>query len=448
LDFAVVLRQKGNARAREGALSMRAWHARALAWLRGHGLQGLASSAGGRLAAGGPGEGVAAQDVVRIGVLGLSGIGKSSLLNALLTPGVQLLPAGGVGPLTGASVRLVPREEVLLRATYHSRSWVGDLLDEVRSDAEGSHLPARFTAWGPRAADPTWLARVLEHVLDPEAALLPECPAPLAEALAVLAGALASPAPVAVIRRDEAPARFHRLVRAHVAGALTPFCDELKLGCDAPLLAEGIELVDLPGLGTFGDESAGRTLQVLEQLRGVVLVLDRSGVPDVVMTALARSGFLRRWIAGEASGVIAVTKLDEIASSARDAATIRQRWPEHLREVREEAREIIYQQVRCAFAAAGGAQAERLLAEPERVVFPVTSHELEALHRADGTARVRLAEATGIPELRRAVLALARTQAVRWAPAVTRRLRDPSAERSPGRELYSEWLTLLDEVCS
>jgi len=38
---------------------------------------------------------------LEIGIIGLSGVGKSSLLNTLVAPTRELLPAGGVGPLRG-----------------------------------------------------------------------------------------------------------------------------------------------------------------------------------------------------------------------------------------------------------------------------------------------------------------------------------------------------------
>lgn len=350
------------------------WQRRALLWLERHGL-----AAHGHLAS------LGSPRTAQIGVLGLAGVGKSSLLNALLMPELQLLPAGGVGPLTARVVRLVHRDELMFRVSY-----------ELAAGELPSSIPPSVQRGG-------WL------------------------------------------RRAEQPAVFHRLLRAHVAADLAPLCREIEVGCPAELLAQGVELVDLPGLGAYADPRVAVTLEKLRTLRGVVLVVDRAGLPEVVLNALVKSGFLRRWLLGEAGAVVAVTKLDESASSARDAADLRRRWADHLCDVMAEAREFLCSQAKHAMERASGEDASRLFNAPERLIFPVTSREMESLHRCDGSARVALAESTGIPDLRRALLTLARSQVFGWVSSVTRVLR-ASASGSQGREMYAEWLNLLDEV--
>lgn len=351
---------------------MREWQRRARAWLyqRGVGEQlGEESSL----------------EAAQIGVIGLSGVGKSSLLNALLMPEMQLLPAGGVGPLTARIVRLAHRSELVFRVAY----------------VEGAPSPPTTS---PRLAQGAWL------------------------------------------RRSDDPATFHRLLRAHAAGELAASCREIEVGCPAELLAHGVELLDLPGLGAFGDARGEVTLRELGKLSGLVLVVDRAGLPDVILAALVRSGFLQRWLAGEAYALIAVAKLDESATSARDSAEHRRRWADHLCDVMAEARDFLCHQARHALVRSIGVEAQRLFSDPDRLIFPVTSHEMGALHRSDGSARVALAESTGIPDLRRALLTMARMQSVRWVPRVTRALRDASMERPAGQELYAEWMNYLDEV--
>lgn len=413
-----------------------------------------------------PGPGVrepavsADEPAVSVGILGLSSAGKSSLLNALLTPGLQLVPAGGVGPLTRVPIRLVHRRELRMRASYRSRRWLEDIqrelsLDRYEAVALGQ-LSILCTGDPYAAQNPAWLLRAVRYALQPSPAALPECDDAIRLSLNKLSRALESLGGKASCRHADGAGAFHRAVRDHAVGQLAPLCADLELGCDAELLAQGLELVDLPGLGTSGDVHAPIALEQLARLGAVVIAVDRSGISEVVMEALVRSGFLSRWMNGEADGVIAVTKLDLVADDARASMAVSRPWRGHLRAVMDEVRQVIRQQVRVAFARAGGPRAERLIAEPERIVCPVTSHEMEALHGrpgdgdGDGEARcrVKLAESTGIPELRRAIVAMARGQSARWTRAVTAALRagHPSPARS--RELYSEWLTLLDEVAA
>jgi Dynamin family len=393
--------------------------------------------------------GVADRDVVRVGVLGLAGVGKSSLVNALLTPGIQLMPAGGIGALSGAAVRLTYHGETELRVTYRARAWFEERLRELRAGAMDDASLRRLSLLGkeePRATvDSGWVAQALRYVLAPERTALPTCSAGTEKAIAQLSHALAHPGAEPVVRRRDQVAEFHRQVRAHAAGPLAPFCSEIELGCDAALLAHGIELVDLPGLGSFGDTQAEVARASLDQLDAVVLTVDRSGVPAVVMEALRSSGFLRRWMTGEAQALLAVTKLDEITCSARAIAAVRRRWSDHLRECMGLARDAVRAQARNALAAMAGPGAARALDDREGQVFPVSSHELEALHRGDGEARVQLAESTGIPALRRAIVAMARSRATGWAAAVTNALRSEAERGRRLADLYPEWLNLLDE---
>jgi ATPase subunit of ABC transporter with duplicated ATPase domains len=64
-------------------------------------------------------------DEVPVCFLGASGIGKSTLINALV--GESLLPQGGIGPLTAQALRVCYGEQAQFQVQYHSPGRVGQL---------------------------------------------------------------------------------------------------------------------------------------------------------------------------------------------------------------------------------------------------------------------------------------------------------------------------------
>jgi GTP-binding protein EngB required for normal cell division len=51
--------------------------------------------------------------------LGSSGVGKSTLINALVADGETVVPAGGVGPLTAQALIVRYGEQLKLEVVYH-----------------------------------------------------------------------------------------------------------------------------------------------------------------------------------------------------------------------------------------------------------------------------------------------------------------------------------------
>ncbi len=74
-----------------------------------------------------------------ISVLGVAGVGKSTLLNALLSDWMPLLPQGGVGSFTACPVRVVHREEPYLAIRRAPRSRVAQLLAELSKLVPAAH---------------------------------------------------------------------------------------------------------------------------------------------------------------------------------------------------------------------------------------------------------------------------------------------------------------------
>lgn len=77
-------------------------------------------------------------DEVTICFLGNSGVGKSTLLNALAAGDRQVLPAGGIGPLTAQATEVRFSEERRFRVTYHPKGhlWKLAFALEARLNAD------------------------------------------------------------------------------------------------------------------------------------------------------------------------------------------------------------------------------------------------------------------------------------------------------------------------
>ncbi|MCT0214372.1 dynamin family protein [Synechococcus sp. CS-1326] len=78
------------------------------------------------------------KDEVTICFLGNSGVGKSTLLNALAAGASQILPAGGIGPLTAQATEVRYSEEKRFLVTYHPKKnlWRLAFALETRLQAE------------------------------------------------------------------------------------------------------------------------------------------------------------------------------------------------------------------------------------------------------------------------------------------------------------------------
>lgn len=78
------------------------------------------------------------RDGVTICFLGNSGVGKSTLLNAMAAGASQILPAGGIGPLTAQATEVRYSEEKQFHVTYHPKKnlWRLAFALETRLQAE------------------------------------------------------------------------------------------------------------------------------------------------------------------------------------------------------------------------------------------------------------------------------------------------------------------------
>lgn len=344
-------------------------------------------------------------DGVELGVIGVVGAGKSSLLNGLLAPGCQLLPSGGVGSLTAVPIRIADAAEPSLRVSYRGRSWLVDVLRSL-SAARGVHpstlgnLSLLCTGDQYAVRDPEWLTIALRHALNPDVGRLPDETEGTRTSLSGLSALLASRVVDRTWFAATQSSAFFLAMRAHTAGQMSPICARIDVGLPSPLLASGVAIVDLPGIGTVHDAHAKATTDWLREGCAALVVCDRAGLTDAVIVAMRSSGFSTRWAAGTAHLVIAVTKLDLIADDEVRTQPV-MRWADALTDVASRVVSMVRSQLAGAFPEAGSRTATT-------AICPVTSREIQRLAHADPSEPALVVEPaqTGFPRLHRELLSL------------------------------------------
>lgn len=354
---------------------------------------------------------------LEIGVLGLTGVGKSSLLNAVVAPGTQLLPAGGVGPLTGVPIRIVAAKERELRVRYRAGRWLLETMRALRgahrlgSDDLG-RMSLVCTGDQYRIRDPEWLLDAIRYALHPDVGSPPDGETSTLEALHRLHAVLEHRESTVVWAANSDEGAFFRAVREHTAGQFAPLCEAIEIGWTSSFLRAGPPLIDLPGLGAVHDTHASHTAAWLTRGRVAVLVVDRAGLPEAMAVALRASGFLKRWIDEEAELAIAITKLDLVADDERRSSPHKP-WEQHYFDACQRAIAQMRTQLATllSHAQTDGVDSERAARTVSRArIIPVSSRERHRLEQDDGLdrSRVRSPESTGVPELQRAMLAMFR----------------------------------------
>lgn len=321
---------------------------------------------------------VARPEHITVCFLGNSGVGKSTLLNALAADEAQVLPAGGIGPLTAQATEVYYSEVPSFRVTYHPKGklwqmafalemrlirqrkkaakslpstelvseFAGELTDEQRADvlldqpeqasAEGSDAPsdnleglikqARNIVCGKQFSEQS-----LEYLVDAlrfACGMEPKWDARLDEAdmqrLLRIRRILAAGKSGQVHERKSQGdvGAFREDLRDHAAGFLSPLIERIEVGWPADVLKAGITLVDLPGVGIAHDSYRDVTKQyVREKARAVIVVVDRAGPTESTVDLLRSSGYWDRLVgaADDPSSdpctmLIAVTKVDDVTN--------------------------------------------------------------------------------------------------------------------------------------
>ena len=331
--------------------------------------------------------------------LGASGVGKSTLINALVGGSMTLLPAGGVGPMTAQALTVRYGREPRFEVSYHSAGKLNQVMFGLQQTLEAERRVA--------SPDPVPF-EVGEEADEPAGPDLPETPKGSPDGAAVKRATDRKTAQLlvtgnqdnqseldylvdglrealgrdrvwgTVARAEDVPrlaairgalelAKDGRLhvrqgslqdrefltdLRTHASGFLAPLIKELTVYWDSDLLTGGVTVVDLPGVGISGDVYREITRKwIREKAEAVVLVVDKSGITDAVAELLDKSEFLDRLVhtaddpTRDPVLMVAVVKVDDVAES-RYADDEDRSEQEHFTDVCAEMAPVIHGQMR------------------------------------------------------------------------------------------------------
>jgi hypothetical protein len=392
--------------------------------------------------------------------LGKAGVGKSTLINALVADHQVLLPAGGIGPLTAQAIQIGYSEQPRFRVEYHGPVPLNRLifaLDQSLERAKGIPLKGPSDRKDPVPDTEVDNDRLQQY--ERQARLMvtgdQNSQAPLeylVDGLFEAAGRQTrwnsnrTPedsrrierlrAAVALGKRNEAyfhtgniaDAEFMIDLRDHAAGLLAPLIRDIEVGWPSPILKRGLRLVDLPGVGISGDVYRRVTEKwVREQARAVCLVVDRSGIDAASADLLRTSGFLNRLLhsvddpdADPVSLIIAVVKMDEVAfehfkqekavspvgyrKKSEHLADLRQRMPQTVQsQLHDELRKLI-EELEGPARQASESTLTRIYGGLQ--IHPLTAREYANLLDEDEPAFISDTTESGIPQFKDALVAL------------------------------------------
>ncbi len=338
---------------------------------------------------------------VSVCFLGSSGVGKSTLINAVVAGAEVVVPSGGVGPLTARELRIEHGAERALTALYHEpgRIWklifalekmfvnelavenasagaTEDLLallpEEDRSEIEGVSSTENHLGMSRADAYRKVAALIVTGNQDTST--------PVAYLIDSLRDSIGKSRHYGTSIRSEDESRLKRLqsifntselrtqacfecaassgdfttaVRDHATGFLAPLVHEFICEWNCELLRDRVQLVDLPGLGIAGDVYRKVTdAWVRKSAQIVVLVVDSRGIRESDADLLRSSGFLGRLMhaaddptADPVSLMIVVVKIDDIADSRRMEDRSKKKL-EHFLDIQRETKNLLHEQLR------------------------------------------------------------------------------------------------------
>jgi GTP-binding protein EngB required for normal cell division len=294
-------------------------------------------------------------DEVTVCFLGNSGVGKSTLLNAIAAGNAQVLPAGGIGPLTAQATEVYYSETAMFKVIYHPKDklWRNAFALESRlnhqkkkaekaaaaaADVDSSDLATQLTEDDQKEGLEDAVS--IEHLAQ-DGAPTDSLEGYIKQAKNIVCGDQFADLPLEYLvdalriacsletkwgtnLREQDRGRIERVkkilsngqenlsyerfanqdnrefmedLKAHAAGYLSPLIERIQVGWPAEVLRAGVKLVDLPGVGIAQDSYRDVTKQyVREKARAVIVVVDRAGPTESTVDLLRTSGYWERLV--------------------------------------------------------------------------------------------------------------------------------------------------------
>jgi len=297
-------------------------------------------------------------ETITVCFLGNSGIGKSTLLNALAADAEQVLPAGGIGPLTAQATEVVYSDVKTFKVTYQPRGHLWkvafalesklthqekaknksmknaaiqaeesdfhqevdeaakkELIEQIEQGStaeeggpphdtiEGFIKQTKQIVTGNQFSDKPlpYLVDALRMACDIKprwhSTLEPDDQARI-DRVKELINIKPSRSKKTYERSEADDKReFMEDLKAHAAGYLSPLIETIQVGWPADVLKAGVVLVDLPGVGIAQDAYRQVTSRyVREKARAVIVVVDRAGPTESTVELLRNSGYWDRLV--------------------------------------------------------------------------------------------------------------------------------------------------------